>query len=482
MGPDKALLHRKIQRRALQRKAATGESQAAAPMPTGGGAGLAEAQRQPMERAFGADFSGVRVHTGGEAHRAAESVSARAFTTGSDVYFRDGEYAPDSGAGKHLLAHELAHVVQQGSSGGASGGAQLQALDVSQPGDAAEQRADAAADAVVANRPVPDVGGAGGGVLHRAPIETNGGTFDTPKYARFNKETPSMVGADIDVVFTPNDLVTTEADGIGLVQTVKTTKNDVGSHPQGASQAYADITLGQDSEDPGRAIDQNLDVKPPSTNPLYAVKRKPGEQLRELSDGAVSENGGQQHGHRLTNGHVKDARIHDEPRKFAAKGDAVEASFEVNALVINGPLKDTYLGAIQWGYKKEAGVKAGELDPKPIKLVSAGAPSNAFAQAAAKWNQADIHGEKPVQLPVTTVPSRNDDRPVSEILPHHLRLELDSVTNRLLDMDYTSPDRKVLLLRQAALKAEIETKKDLVNRDMHGERIDDDGRDVGRHK
>jgi hypothetical protein len=68
-----------------------------------------------FEERMGSDFSRVRIHTGPSADRAAASVHARAFTLGSDVVFRSGEYRPDTPAGKRLLAHELTHVVQQGA-------------------------------------------------------------------------------------------------------------------------------------------------------------------------------------------------------------------------------------------------------------------------------------------------------------------------------------------------------------------------------
>jgi hypothetical protein len=42
---------------------------------------------------------------------------AQAFTVGQDIYFAHGEYAPDTTAGGHLLAHELTHVVQRRTSG-----------------------------------------------------------------------------------------------------------------------------------------------------------------------------------------------------------------------------------------------------------------------------------------------------------------------------------------------------------------------------
>lgn len=79
----------------------------------GGGSSLPDAVRGPMEGAFGADFSGVRVHTDGPSDALSRSLQARAFTTGQDIFFRSGEYAPGSSQGQSLLAHELTHTVQQ---------------------------------------------------------------------------------------------------------------------------------------------------------------------------------------------------------------------------------------------------------------------------------------------------------------------------------------------------------------------------------
>ena len=80
----------------------------------GGGAALAEPVRRSMESAFGADFSGVRVHEGAAADRLNAQMGARAFTTGSDIFMRSGEYRPSNRSGQEMLAHELTHVVQQG--------------------------------------------------------------------------------------------------------------------------------------------------------------------------------------------------------------------------------------------------------------------------------------------------------------------------------------------------------------------------------
>ena len=82
----------------------------------GGGQALPDSARDFFEPRFGQDFSGVNIHTGGEADTLNRQLEARAFTTGGDIFFREGEYNPDSSAGRELLAHELTHVVQQGGS------------------------------------------------------------------------------------------------------------------------------------------------------------------------------------------------------------------------------------------------------------------------------------------------------------------------------------------------------------------------------
>jgi hypothetical protein len=78
-----------------------------------GGSSLPAPVRGQMERAFGADFSGVRVHTDAAAGVLNQRIQASAFTLGNDIFFRDGLPDTDSRAGQHLVAHELTHVVQQ---------------------------------------------------------------------------------------------------------------------------------------------------------------------------------------------------------------------------------------------------------------------------------------------------------------------------------------------------------------------------------
>jgi hypothetical protein len=97
---------------------------------------------QKFGESFGADLSGVRLHTDTEADHLARSVDAAAFTYGHDVYFAAGTY---SGArtDDRLLAHELAHVAQQrGGPSAVSGSAPI----IGAAGDPREAEADRMAD------------------------------------------------------------------------------------------------------------------------------------------------------------------------------------------------------------------------------------------------------------------------------------------------------------------------------------------------
>jgi LysM repeat protein len=78
-----------------------------------GGQPLPASTRAFFEPRFGTDFSHVRLHTDTNAANTAQSLNARAFTTGRDIVFGSGQYSPDTSSGKQLLAHELTHVVQQ---------------------------------------------------------------------------------------------------------------------------------------------------------------------------------------------------------------------------------------------------------------------------------------------------------------------------------------------------------------------------------
>jgi Domain of unknown function (DUF4157) len=93
----------------------------------GGGSPLPARLRSDLEPRFGTDFSNVRVHTGAQADQLNRSMSAQAFTYSNHIYMGAGKYNPGTGAGRHLLAHELTHVVQQTGGAAARGPVQRQA-------------------------------------------------------------------------------------------------------------------------------------------------------------------------------------------------------------------------------------------------------------------------------------------------------------------------------------------------------------------
>lgn len=112
----------------------------------GGGGGLDSDARADLEQRMGQDFSDVRVHSGPDADELSRAVQAEAFTTGSDIFFREGNYRPESSKGRELLAHELTHVVQQRGAPAPTAGR----LEVTDPGDATETEAHDIAQAVTA--------------------------------------------------------------------------------------------------------------------------------------------------------------------------------------------------------------------------------------------------------------------------------------------------------------------------------------------
>ena len=71
---------------------------------------LDDATRAYFEPRLGVALDTMRAHTDSAAARA---LGARAFAWGDQLVFADGAYAPHTGAGRLLLAHELAHVAQQ---------------------------------------------------------------------------------------------------------------------------------------------------------------------------------------------------------------------------------------------------------------------------------------------------------------------------------------------------------------------------------
>lgn len=133
--------------------------------PIGPGERLPSPVRARMERSFGADFSGVRVHIDPRA----ASLGALAYTQGADIHFAPGRFQPHSPAGQELLGHELTHVMQQraGRVHGAQGMGGRFNADASLEREADELGARAARGEPVV---VPGGDGAGDGAVVQAKL------------------------------------------------------------------------------------------------------------------------------------------------------------------------------------------------------------------------------------------------------------------------------------------------------------------------
>lgn len=400
---------------------------------------LESSTRQLMESHFGHDFSRVRVQHGGQAAASADAVNARAYTVGQQVVFGQGQYAPETTAGQHLLAHELAHVVQQQ---GQAPSLQSKALRIGVGADASERRADAAADSVLSGGSMPDLGKARANTLQRAAVSTFGGSFDTTEYVAINdakgatkKGVGKTVGANIRLKFTPNDLV--EADNIGLIQTVKTLRNkkagDAADIPSNARTSTLPDALEPGEGDYGRGIDQLAyvkDTKIPQTNPLYATTNTKKVTSTSLTDLPALAVWGAHGNHKKkpdgTFEPATDAELIDKPRRSIGFAKQIwTQSFEVAALVLDGPMANTYLGSIAWGWETDDAGTA-TLNPATIDRVQGGVPSLGFREASEKWNRLTFKG--PGKKKFETV-----DLPVpSDLLDSGLQNPSDRTTPNLL--------------------------------------------------
>lgn len=106
-----------------------------------GGEPLGAGLRRQMERAFDADFSGVRLI---RRSSAAVTLGAEAVTRNERVHLAPGRFSPGNFAGRALIGHELAHVVQQ-RQGRVKATAQAKGVGINQ-NRTLEAEADAAGD------------------------------------------------------------------------------------------------------------------------------------------------------------------------------------------------------------------------------------------------------------------------------------------------------------------------------------------------
>ncbi len=156
-----------------------------------------------MERRFGQDFSGVRVHDGAAAAESARAVSAQAYTVGQDIVFGSGRYAPHSHSGRHLLAHELAHTVQQ--RGIQRSGIDGVSIPLASENQRLEQEAEHAANAVSDGQSVSGFGATTAGPVLSRQADTaatgggEGATAPGPTRTWETLATPLDVGNGVQI-------------------------------------------------------------------------------------------------------------------------------------------------------------------------------------------------------------------------------------------------------------------------------------------
>jgi hypothetical protein len=111
----------------------------------GSGNKIDESSADKAGQTMGHDLGDVNVHTDSQADQLSQQLGAKAFTTGNDIFFREGAYDPGSSDGQRLIAHELTHVVQQGATSPTVQGK----MTVNDPDDQFEAEADSVADTVM---------------------------------------------------------------------------------------------------------------------------------------------------------------------------------------------------------------------------------------------------------------------------------------------------------------------------------------------
>jgi hypothetical protein len=131
----------------------------------GSGEQLDASAADKLGKSMGQDFSDVQVHKDAESDQLNKQVHAEAFTTGKDIFFREGKYDPVSDQGQKLLAHELTHVVQQRDAPASS------ELRVSDPNEASEKQAENTAEKVTAPTGSSTASAGGSGSVGRVEEE-----------------------------------------------------------------------------------------------------------------------------------------------------------------------------------------------------------------------------------------------------------------------------------------------------------------------
>jgi hypothetical protein len=232
----------------------------------GGGRPLDEQTRTRMESSLMADLTNVRIHTDGDAVWMAQSLSAQAFTVGSDIFFNTGMFNPGNPEGDRLLIHELTHVQQQGGGEAQPAGGTIEIDSISQPGDDDEVVAEQIADQATA-------GGVGAGsapepqadesasVADQAqedageePTGDSGGAQPAEKKTKAAQQAKQAAGAVNSVGSSPDGAAASAETVAAVVEAIVAPEG--GISPEGAAGAVAGAALTKETAGVAKEVTQ----------------------------------------------------------------------------------------------------------------------------------------------------------------------------------------------------------------------------------
>lgn len=358
--------------------------------------------RYPMEQFFQRRLDQVRVHRGSDSRQATDSLGALAMTVGQDIHLGAGAEALPVGERTALLAHETVHTLQQGE---VASGPQLSSLQADAADSPHEQEADGLSQAFMAHqaghsaaltirdsiglRPLP------AGRVQLSRVSTKYGDFEDFKFNDLISTAGDKVGVQIYLKFNPGNNV--DAKKIGLTQVAEGKKGGVQDTGgiRGRRQAtsgagvgyFVDRVEGRPSPmygttgtaTAGADITKFEAFAAPGINPLTAT------QKAKLPFTGVDFGGGSVFGYRYMDGATLKgpvpAEMHDAPAMTVTNSS--EQMFETTALAFEGAMAGTYLGSVEWGWRRD---NAGTFTSVPISRKSMGVPSVNFLTAASIWN------------------------------------------------------------------------------------------------
>ncbi len=319
-----------------------------------------------MVKGKSGELDEVRIHTDSKAAELSESVNAKAFTHGKDIYFGQGKFDDYTSGGKELIAHEIQHTLQN---------------------------AGTEAHIIQRSVKVPTAWGD-----FEEGWQTQGKSID------YGKKNP-VYGFGGVLTYTPKD--PTDSTKIGLVQISRGFEEKVTKKGKKYEILYDEETreshaIKKEDSTLSNVLNENeegfhVDREGAAVNPLYAVtsavegetlsQGKTDTPIKEKKDiGGTYYEGAGQHGWHYTENGVsmhQNAEIFDVPYFSVTRGNTGGIVLETAAVALEGNQKGRYYGSVTWGWSVDASEK---LTANHIKLASMGAVTPTFMKAAHMWN------------------------------------------------------------------------------------------------